>query len=235
MGNRLLALLAAVCLAVIPCAMTPSAIAAPSDYVQINWDGTTTNLDWVGGQYATSSDSFVGTPVVSPGDFETRTATVKNAGPSAATALVELIDVAVVTPPEAVNTDLQDCVHIFIETNGKTYDATWRQAVGDRVGETSWSTSLQVPMEATFSITAGAYFPVEETRGKSEGHPSQELSFAVRVTMSGDTAETPPAAVRTGGHVAHSHTSYVFPLVISLLAVPLIACVTKRRNGHSGF
>ena len=230
MGNRLLALLAAVSVAVIPCAVTPSAIAAPSDYVQINWDGTTTNLDWVGGRYATSSDSFVGTPVTVPGDFETRTATVKNAGPSAATAVVELIDVTVVTPPDAVNTDLQDCVHIFIEANGQTYDATWRQAVGDKVGETSWSTSLQVPMEGTFSIVAGAYFPVDETRGRTEGHSSQELSFAVRVTMGGDTAQAPPAAVRTGGHSPHSP---VLPCLLLGAALPFVIYAARTRTTHS--
>ena len=240
MRTKLLALIAAVSAAVVPSMMAPSAVAAP-DYVQINWDGDTTNLDWLGGQYATAQDSFVGTPVISPGDFETRTATVKNGGPSAATAVVELIDVAVVTPPDAVNTDLQDCVHIFIETNGKTYDATWRESLGDSVEGTSWSTSFAVPMQATFSITAGAYFPVEETRGRSEGHPSQELSFAVRVTMSGDTAEAPPAAIRTGGHVVPPHSPLllvlfvVLPSLVVILTSPYVRMTTKDVGMTGGW
>jgi len=222
MRTKLLALAAAVCAAVIPCATAPYALADPPDYVQINWDGTTTNLDWAGSQYATAQDSFVGTPVAVPGDFESRTAVVKNAGPSDAKAIVELIDVAVATPPEAVNTDFQDCVHIFIETNGKRYDATWREALDASVGGTSWSTSFPVAMDATFSITAGAYFPVEETRGQSDGHPSQELSFAVRVTMGGDTP-APNLQVRTGGYAVPQHSPLLLVLFIvgSSLAVIL--------------
>jgi len=210
--TKLLALVAAVAVVVVPCVLAPYALADSTDYAPINWDGTTTNLDWAGGQYATAQDSFVGTPIAVPGDFETRTAVVKNAGPSDARALVELINVTVVTPPDAVNTDFQDCVHIFIEAGGKTYDATWRGAAGDSVDGTSWSTSFPVAMDATFPITAGAYFPVDETRGKADGHPSQELSFDVRVTLSGDTSAVVVPQVRTGGQIASPPQHCLLPL-----------------------
>ena len=233
MRTKLLALAAAVCAAVIPCAAAPYALADPPDYVQINWDGATTNLDWAGGQYATAQDSFVGTPVAVPGDFETRTAIVKNAGPSDARAIVELINVMVVTPPEAVNTDFQDCVHVFIKAGGQTYDATWREAVGDSVDGTSWSTSFPVAMNDTFPITAGAYFPVDETRGQSDGRPSQALSFDVRVTMGGDTP-TPVIQVRTGGQVVPQQFPLLFVLfvVVSSFVVILtsfVVILTKVR------
>ena len=209
----------------------PSAFAAPSDLVQINWDGPTTNLDWVGGEYATAQDSFVATPLVSPGDFETRTATVKNAGPSDATAIVELLDVAVVTPPDAVNIDLQDCVHVFIEADGQRYDATWRQALGDSVDGISWSVNFPVPMAGTFPITAGAYFPVAETRGQSDGHPSQELSFAVRVIMGGDTPSAGPQ-VRTGGHgVPHPHSLLALAAFFFVAGSAVIVLDASRSCG----
>ena len=237
MRTKLLALAAAIAAAVIPCATAPYALADPPDYVPINWDGTTTNLDWVGGQYATTQDSFVGTPVAVPGDFESRTAVVRNAGPSDATAVVELINVAVVTPPEAVNTDFQDCVHIFIETNGKRYDATWREALDASIGGTSWLTSFPVAMDAAFSITAGAYFPVDETRGQSDGRPSQALSFDVRVTMGGDTP-APAPQVHTGGHAVPHHLPLLLALSVvgSSLAVILTWAITGyilRMRIHS--
>ena len=197
MRTRLLLLLAVIPAAVVPPMVVPQAIAGPTNHVEVDWDGGTTNLD---SDHPTATGAFVGETVVSPGALVTRTALVRNTGPSDARARVELVDVAVVTPSEAVNTDLQDCVRLFIATGGERYDATWRQGLEAGVDGTSWSTSLHVPMGATFPIVAGAYFPADETGGRSGGRPSQQLSFAVRVTMTG-TVPVPPPEIRTGGRV----------------------------------
>ena len=187
--------------AVIPSVTAPSAVAGPAKLVEVDWDGGTTTLN-SGGDDSVAMGSFMSGSVVFPGDRSARTAIVKNVGPSDATARVELVSVAVVTPQEAVNIDLQDCVRLFIEADGEQYDATWRQALEASVDGTSWSISLHVPMGTAFPIVAGAYFPAEETGGRSDGRPSQQLSFAVRVTMTGD-APSPPPDIRTGGRVVH--------------------------------
>ena len=198
MRTKVFILLAA---AVLAGTAVPSAAAEPQNSVEIRWDDEATGLDWTGRGHAIAVGSFLGTTVVSPGDRATRTAVVTNVGPSAATARVELIDVSIATPPEAVNTDLQDCVRLFLETGGKTYEATWREAAQAGLGGPGWSVAFEVPLGASFPVTAGAYFPAEETGGRPDGRPSQQLSFTVRVTLTGEIATPASPQIRTGGSV----------------------------------
>jgi len=207
MKRRALALVAALWLAL----LAPSAQAAPSnnDEVQLLWNGPITALDWRGRPYAVAGDSFVGTPLSVPGDQIKRQATVVNNGPSDAKATVEIIDVTVNTPSGAVNTELQDCVHLTASVAGNTFDATWRQAVDQAVDSVSWSITVPLAKGASLDLSAGAYFPIESTEGRSHGGPSQELSFKVKVTLVGDTPAVivpppvvdPPQKIETGGTI----------------------------------
>lgn len=205
MRTKILVLLVAAAVLALPAAAPPSVGAEPHNQMEITWDGEETRLDWTGREGAVATGSFLGEQVVFPSDRVTRSAVITNAGPSVAAVRVELRDVAVVTPPEAVNIDLQDCIHLFIETDGKKYAATWREASEAGIDGTSWSTTFDVPADASFTILAGAYFPSDETRGRSEGRPSQQLSFIVRVTLTGEVAATPSPQIRTGGWATPSN------------------------------
>ena len=191
MKRRVLSLAVAACMAL---SAPGSAMAAPAgnDGSLLMWDGPITVLDWRGHPYAMASDSFVGTPLAVPGDQINRRATVVNNGPAAARATIEIVDVTVVDPIGVLNTELQDCLHLTASVDGQTYDATWRQAVAEAVDSVSWRVLVPLAKGASLSLNAGAYFPVESTQGRSQGAPSQELSFKVRVTLVGDTVAPNP-------------------------------------------
>jgi hypothetical protein len=210
--------------------LASSAAADPADrYLTLAWDGPITALDWQERGYAVAGGAFVGARVVAPGDRIQRTATVGNGGPSDAAATVEVRDVAAVLPPGAVNDDLQDCVHLFAEVNGFSYDQTWHQAIDAATDAVSWQISFPVAQGASFDVTVGAYLPRDATGGRSRGQPSQQLTFDVVVTLTGDTGSgtstsptfsvSPPTNVPAGGRVARSPApSVVFALALATAA-----------------
>ncbi len=225
-------------------AATPGLAQADDGSVPWRWDGDTINLAWDGSAYATSSSSFLGAPVVSPGDHLTRTAAFTNAGPSAAVATVQIVDVTVTTPDGAANTDLQDCVHLTASSGGRSVDTIWRQAAtgasdvnayGERV---SWQTQFNVPQGGDFTVTLGAYFPAGETGGNGKGQPSQILSAHVRVSLVGETPTSPtpgpshPSYISTGGGTG-ALMSHHQALIGALVALAVVAAVVLRRHARS--
>jgi len=201
MIRRALVVVAGLSLALLE-ASVPLAMATTPDQsgVPISWNGPT-KLDWQGQGYAVADDSFLGTPVVVPGDQVEREATITNTGPGAATATVEIIDATVTNPPGTLNTDLQNNVHLTADAGGKSYDATWHQAIDQSVNGVSWQTTVLVPRGDSFNVDLGAYFPATATGGRSLGGPSEELSVDVKVVMVGDTTNTP---AQPGGRASGS-------------------------------
>ena len=192
-------------------------------YIPISWDGPTTNLTWDGQTYTTADGTVVATPVSVPGDRAERTATVRNAGPSAATFFVQLYDVTSTDYEGTTNTELKDLIHLFWDFNGGTGDQTWSQLIAakDPTG-VSYTTAFPVEQNATFKITAGYYFPVEATGGRRMGNQSEMLSFKIRIMAQGDDAATDVDGVGTGGSMVGSGwglTAAALGLVGILLAV----------------
>jgi len=170
--------------------------------MELAWDGPITALDWRNEGYAVAGNSFVGRPVSVPGDRVHRTAVVRNDGPSAAQATVQIVDVAATDPSDSVNDDLMDCIHLFAAFDGEKYDATWRAAMSSADHGISWESTIPVPQGASFRLSVGVYFPLDETRGNDLGKPSQQLTFSIQVIMVGDTStgeiQSPPAPVAPG-------------------------------------
>lgn len=195
-----------------------------SELIPISWDGPTTNLDWDSSTYATAEGTFVGNPVVVPGDRIERTAKVRNAGPSAARATVQITDVTSINADDTVNTGLENLIHVYWSINGYAGDETWKDArlAADSDG-VSYTVNFPVPQGGEFTITTGAYFPVEATEGKNAGNTSSVLSFRVRVTMAGDTG----THVSTGGTAHPSQTGF---FGLSLLAIGIIGVTTARLS-----
>jgi len=179
--------------------LTP--IVTNDDDISLAWDGPITALDWRNKGYAVAGDTFVGDPVSVPGDRVQRSAVVVNDGPSDAHATVEILDVKATDPKGTVNDELQDCIHLIATVDDDSYDATWRQAIASADADgVSWEETVPVPQGASFRLSVGMSFPIDETRGRDMGDPSQELSFRVQVVMVGDVPSTPgPPKVETGG------------------------------------
>jgi len=225
-----------------------TAQAAPtSDPIALAWDAPAAGLVWYAGQSASAMGSFVGSPVVVPGDQDQRTLHVRNDGPSAATALVQIVNVSA-SGDGATNQGLASLLHLTWRTGGTGADMTWRQAID--AGDPTWSVQFDVAQGAEFAVTAGYYFPVSATGGQADGNPSYALHFDVRITLTGhpndvkpspkpdptpDPQPDPPASAgpgasaATGGSLLHGAWTGWAP---TLLGAALIsaALVWRRRN-----
>ena len=179
--KRLVALPAAVMLAAGLLGWLAPASADPSDPIALAWDAPASSLVWQPGQSASAMGSFVGSPVVVPGDRSERTLHVRNDGPSAATAVVQIVDVSALGASDSVNSELASLLHLTWQTGGSGADMTWRQAI--EAGDPTWSVQFDVEQGAEFSVTAGYYFPIGSTTGQAGGHSSYVMSFNVRITL----------------------------------------------------
>jgi len=191
MKHRLVAILAMV-LAIGLANWPAFAHASPSnDPIALAWDAPAAGLNWQPGQSASAMGSFVGSPVVVPGDHEARTLHVRNDGPTAATALVQIVNVSASGDGDAVNGELASLLHLTWQTGDTGADMTWRQAI--EAGDPTWSVQFDVEQGADFSVTAGYYFPSDATTGQACGHSSYVMHFDVRITLTGkpDTSPTP--------------------------------------------
>ncbi len=168
-------------------------VSAKNDSViPIEWEGETINLSWKGDQYVTAQGSVIGAPVSVPGDRAERTVLVRNAGPSAAVAKIDILQVSAENPDGSVNQELEDLLHLFWDVEGITGDAVWREARSHRDAEgVSYGFCLSVSQGQSFRIKAGYYFPVEATSGRNLGFVSSILSFGIRITMSDEDIAGP--------------------------------------------
>jgi len=225
--------------AVVPLALAVPAQAAsdaPASTAQIGlaWDGPTTNLDWTGAAYVTTKGSFVGTPIAVPGDAAQRTAVVRNTGPGDAQATVEIRNVTTTNAAGTVNTDLENLVHLTWLINGRPGEAEW---VAARAGDPVVTETFPIAQGASFPVTVGYYFPVDQTGGKNAGHASSVLRFDVRVTLTGDVPnvaggtngsdDKDPPDVGTGGSVV---TGPAMLGIWAVLAGLLVVCVTAYKG-----
>jgi len=199
----------------------------PAGSVAIRWDGPITNLAWTGKRYATAESSFVGEPIVVPGDRASRTALVRNDGPSdaIATVRIETSSVDAVGPRGTANTELKDLIHLTWDVSGTTGGATWGE-IARREGGID---TIQVPVARgqEFPITVGYYFPVDATTGQNWDPSSEVLGFTVRVQMEGDTAPLPT----TGAAITLRHLLWGGILVAG--GVALILGGRRQRSGAS--
>ena len=249
-----LAALLAVLLTPLPSAWAEPVSGTQDAYIPISWDGPTTNLTWDGKTYTTADGTVVATPLSVPGDRAERTATVRNAGPSAATFTVQLYDVTATNYDGTTNTELQDLIHLFWDFNGGTGDETWTQLIADTDADgASYTTLFPVEKGATFKIMAGYYFPEEATGGRRSGKPSQMLSFKIRIMAQGNdvaTEITPspkpsggpgkasaspslPISAHTGGSVVAPDLVLVAAGGLALVGAGALMGVARRKAGRS--
>lgn len=161
------------------------------DAIVPRWAGPTVNLAWDGSEYMTVQESFIGSPVVVPGDSAVRELTVVNDGPSAGLLSVSIVDVEVANPGAA------DVHHATGEELGDFYEdlrLAWVTEAG--AGSASFrELSLggdfligEVPLgrgEDTF-VKVGYVFPFEATSGNQANVPFREARFDVELTIGGD-------------------------------------------------
>ena len=200
------------------CLLLPTSAWA-NNYISLAWGDEATSLVWRPGNSATAIGSFVGAPVVVPGDSGERTAYIRNDGPTTAKAVVEIVNVTKSANGTSVNHELDSLIHLTWHVDGESHDMTWRSAI--EAGNPTWAVAFTVAQGEVFDVTAGYFFPVDATGGRNCGHPSHALSFDVRVTLSEDIPHpTPPGVdVETGGVETDRVLPVVWPGLVALLTV----------------
>jgi len=196
---------------------------AEDERVDIDWSAPGIDVTWTDSTYGTATGTIVGDPVIVPGDRGERTATVKNAGPSSAMVIVQIVNVTVSNADDTVNTDLEDLVHLFWDINGDFGHLTWSQArLACEKSGVAYTVSFRLGQGEEFPLTAGYHFSAESTTGKSAGAASSVLSFDVRITMQGDYQ----TRVGTGG-MSSTHCGIIAAILLVLLGI--ICLVVSSR------
>ena len=154
--------------------------ADPAHYIALSWDADPTDLTWTEGDSAGAVGGFFGHPVVVPGDGHERTAWVRNDGPSAAIATVQVFNIGITGTDSTGNHELADLIHLTWSVAGQNHDVTWREA--SQIPQ-PWSVQFDVGRGESFSITAGYYFPASATGGMSSGGSGAALTFDVHVVL----------------------------------------------------
>ncbi|MDR1791633.1 MAG: hypothetical protein LBR20_08320 [Propionibacteriaceae bacterium] len=175
-------LVAAIVLATMPAAVAH----ADDDHLSSYWDGPTYNLSWDGSTYPTVSDTFLGNPVVVPGDDVHRTLKVRNNTDGTcdhALVSVDLFDERQDEPEGSVNHELADLVYLYWDIEGAKGELKFRDAIS--AGDTRLTTFSLAPGQVG-SIKLGYRFPKAATGGQSHGKPSVIESFKVRISATGD-------------------------------------------------
>ena len=188
-GSRALATVALGLAAVLTPAGPASADVAPPDgpagHLRTQWAGDTVNVSWDGQPYATTTVSFVGLPVASPGDRARRTLSVTNTGPSAGTVRAWIVDVRLSDPGSA--SGLFDDVRLDWSGSSAAGESSLRAlAAVDRtaVGE------VPLAAGASTSLAIGFRFPVSSVAGNKADDGPLSASFDVLLVVDGDTPDT---------------------------------------------
>lgn len=171
-------------IALVGCAALTAALtaaAAPAvtadDAIQLSWDGD---------EYAdTTRESFLGLPVVVPGDHSERTLTVRNDGESAG------VLAATIDRVELLDAAIDDSFYDDVTIEWRGGEATLADLRAN--GETPIA---EVPLEQgeTTTISIGYDFPVDSVSGNSSEVGARSASFDVLLSLGGNT-EPEPAPV----------------------------------------
>ena len=174
-----------------------SASPAYDESIQLSWDGST--------YAATTTESFVGTPVTVPGDQAARTLLVRNDGPT------EGVLHAVITNVELLEPNSQDVHH---NPDHQAPDESGNYSGAGHQGDfyddltVSWSdgeaSMTQLDDEDTTQIltqdlapgeevevSIGYEFPVTATSGNTANVDPRSASFDVHLTLGGEIPEEP--------------------------------------------
>src|SRR5699024_8263843 len=173
-------------------ATSPAAAADHSEAVQLSWDGSS--------YAATTTESFLGTPVTVPGDNATRTLLVRNDGPTDGTLRATIIDVQLLDPdapdvhhnPEHVAPDDsglytgagdQGSFYADLRVGWGSGSASMTQLAGN--GQTQ---ILQVPLARgeQVPITLDYVLPLAATSGNQANVAERLASFDVLLQLGGD-------------------------------------------------
>ncbi len=183
-----------------PAAATPTD-PAPGDYSE------TIELSWDGSSYAaTTTESFLGTPVAVPGDSATRTLLVRNDGPTDATLRATIIDVQLLDPgapdvhhnPEHVAPD-DSGRYTGSGDQGNFYDdlqVGWGSghASMTQLAANDQTQILQIPLAqgSQVPITIDYELPLAATSGNQANVSERLASFDVLLELGGNLPTSPP-------------------------------------------
>jgi len=219
---------------------TASAQAAPvataGTDIAIEWDGPVSQVAWNGQTAGTAAASFVGVTVAVPGDRVERTAIVRNDGPSDAEVTVELVNLTTLNP--SLDQGFEQAIRLYWNVNGQINEQTWWSAsLAQAATGVADSASFSLAQGASFPLTVGYRFPEETTVGHGASHTSTNLSFDLRVTMTGEDATapagpnpgTPPNWAHTGG-AGGGTLAAVAGLGLFLGLASLVAAKLTRRR-----
>lgn len=186
-----------------PAAATPTSPAADADHseaVQLSWDGSS--------YAASTTESFLGTPVTVPGDNATRTLLVRNDGPTDGTLRASIIDVQLLDPdapdvhhnPEHVAPD-DSGLYTGAGDQGSFYDdlqVGWGSGSASmtQLADNGQTQILQIPLARgeQVPITIDYELPLAATSGNQANVAERLASFDVLLQLGGDlpTVEREP-------------------------------------------
>lgn len=175
---------------------TVAAVAAQTneDAIQMSWDGRT--------YVAETFESFVGTPVVVPGDQASRTLMVRNEGPSAGVLRVTITNVELLGGGSAAG---DDDFYDDLTVHWNTGKASMTELSTNETTEV-----IERPLEEgeTKELTIGYEFPLQAHSGNRAEVGARSASFDVVLTIGGERPSDPehisPAAPRSSGVVDES-------------------------------
>lgn len=150
------------------------AAATTDEAIQLSWDGS----DYA----ATTTETFVGLPVVVPGDQASRTLTVRNDGPAAGvlTATIDDVDLLEASEPDSFYDD------VMIEWDGGEASLAELEANGETgIAETTLGEG------ETTTVTVGYDFPVEAESGNVSQSGERSGTFDVHLALGGEPPEAP--------------------------------------------
>jgi hypothetical protein len=221
------------------------AVAAPAAALSPEWEGPTVNLAWDGTTYVTADHSFVGTPVVVPGDRAVRSLRVTNDGPTTGVLRAWVQQVQLLEP--AVDDGFYDDLRLDWATASATGAASFRQlaqAERTQIAQTDLGAG-----ESTV-VTVGYAFPAGSTTGNRSFVGPREASFVVHLDIRGELPTGPedpsgpgpaPGATgpwgSTGGGLAELGADALryalLALVLLGLGLTLAGAARRRRDDRS--
>lgn len=140
--------------------------------IQMSWDGRS--------YVAETFESFVGTPVVVPGDQASRTLLVRNEGPSVGVLRASITNVELLSSGSAAGDD------DFY--NDLTVHWNTGQASMTELGANEATEVIERPLEEgeTTELTIGYEFPLEATSGNRAEVGARSATFDVVLTLGGE-------------------------------------------------
>lgn len=209
----------------------PSVAQAAPVELSLAWDNRPNALSWHPGTAVTAMGSFVGAPIAVPGDAAHRSLLVRNDGPTAALATVQLRDLQVINPPGCLNHNLADLIHVVLDVGGQKIDTTAAHVLLD--GGLSAPVQLAVNQGGLFTVTAGYYFPAGATSGRNAGQASQVIEFNLVVTLTQDPKASEGVAIHSGGVSLPIHLWTRWLPIVCACGTGVMLALWRRRPGEA--